>query len=103
MLAMLSFLLPAAAAYAEGPTAPPPGEDRSEVARTAVIGREFGTELLRYSVGSPVFLGSDGPLPVVIIAAPRRDSGDQPNPDLFRHSLPGCRPGSGFSCCFDNG
>jgi len=97
ILAFLSFLLPAAAAVAEDRTG---GGGDVQVARTAVIGRELGTELLRYSAGSPVFLGNEGTLPVVIIADPKRDSGDQPNPDLFHRTLPGCQPGSLVSCCF---
>ena len=41
--------------------------------------------------------------PIVIIADPKGQSGGQPNLDLFRRNLPGCRPGSNVSCCFDNG
>ena len=99
ILAFLSFLLPAVAA-ADDRTG---GGDGVQVARVAVIGRELATELLRYGAGSPVFLGNEQTLPVVIIADPKRDSGDQPNPDLFRRTLPGCRPGSLVSCCFNNG
>ena len=56
-LAILSFLLPATAALADGPTAPGGGD--VTVARVAVIGGSFGNELLRYyySRGSDVLLG----------------------------------------------
>ena len=99
-LAILSFLLPAAAALADEPAGP---GDGVTVARVAVLGGEFGSELLRFGTGSHVFLGNDDTLPVVIIADPRGQSGGQPNPDLFRRTLRGCRPGSNVSCCFDNG
>jgi hypothetical protein len=99
-LAILPFLLPAAAALADEPAGP---GDGVTVARVAVLGGEFGSELLRFGTGSHVFLGNDDTLPVVIIADPRGQSGGQPNPDLFHRTLRGCRPGSNVSCCFDNG
>lgn len=99
-LAILSFLLPATAALAGGPTG---SGDGVVAARVAVLGGTFGEELLRYSAGSPVFLGNQGEVPVVIIADPKRQSGGPPNPDLFHRTLPGCRPGGNISCCFDNG